>query len=108
MRDPITAKQFSDSEGVGDWRVDADAASVVYRIPSFSAGAEFALAVAAIADEIDHHPDIDLRARRVTIRTSTHSTKSLTEMDVALAQRIQVVARERQLVADPPAEIRQT
>ncbi|HWH97202.1 MAG TPA: 4a-hydroxytetrahydrobiopterin dehydratase [Pseudolysinimonas sp.] len=104
MRDPITAQQFHGSDGVDDWRVVSDRAAAVYRIPSFTAGAEFALAIATIADELDHHPDIDLRAHRVTIRTSTHSAKSLTEMDVALAQRIQLAARERQLVADPPTE----
>ena len=99
MRDPITAQQFHDSDGIEDWRVVSGTASAVYRTPSLTAGAEFALTIATIADEIDHHPDIDLRARSVTIRTVTHSAKSLTEMDVALAQRIQVVARQRELVA---------
>jgi 4a-hydroxytetrahydrobiopterin dehydratase len=103
MRDPITAKQFHDSDGIEDWRVVSGGASAVYRTPSFSAGAAFAVTIATIADEMDHHPDIDLRARSVTIRTSTHSEKSLTEMDVALAQRIQVAAREVGLEADPSA-----
>lgn len=103
MRDPITAKRFHDADGIDDWRVVTGGASAVYRTPSFTAGAEFALAIASIADELDHHPDVDLRARSVTIRTSTHSEKSLTAMDVALAQRIQVAARALDLVADPSA-----
>lgn len=103
MRDPITAKQFHDSDGIDDWRVVSGGASTVYRTPSFSAGAAFAVTIAAIADDLDHHPDIDLRARSVTIRTSTHSEKALTEMDVVLAQRIQVVARGAGLEADPSA-----
>jgi 4a-hydroxytetrahydrobiopterin dehydratase len=103
MRDPITAKQFHDSDGIEDWRVVSGGASAVYRVSSFSEGVGFAILIASIADELDHHPDVDLRACSVTIRTSTHSTKSLTEMDVALAQRIQAAARELDLVADPSA-----
>lgn len=101
MRDPITAQQFHDADGIDDWRVVAGSASTVYRTPSFAAGAAFATTIATIADELDHHPDVDLRARSVTIRTSTHSAKSLTEMDVALAQRISVAARDAGLQADP-------
>lgn len=103
MREPITAQQFHDAPGVDDWRVVAGGASTVYGTPSFSAGAAFAVTVAMIADELDHHPDLDLRARSVTIRTSTHSAKSLTEMDVALARRISVAAHEAGLNADPSA-----
>jgi len=101
MADLITAQQFHDSDGVDDWRVVAGAASTVYRTPSFSAGAAFALEIASIADELDHHPDLDLRARSVTIRTSTHSAKSLTELDVALVRRISLAARDAGLEADP-------
>lgn len=103
MRDPITAEQFHDSDGIDDWRVVTLGASAVYRTASFTEGAEFASRIAAIADELDHHPDVDLRARRVAIRTTTHSEESLTELDVLLAQRIQSVARELGLEPDPAA-----
>jgi Pterin-4a-carbinolamine dehydratase len=103
MRDPITAQQFHDSDGIDDWRVVTLGASAVYRTASFTEGASFASRIAAIADELDHHPDVDLRARRVAIRTTTHSEKSLTELDVLLAQRIQSVAREFGLDPDPAA-----
>jgi 4a-hydroxytetrahydrobiopterin dehydratase len=103
MRDPITAKQFHDAEGIDDWRVVSGGASAVYKVSSFSEGVGFAVLIASIADELDHHPDVDLRARSVTIRTRTHSANSLTEMDVALAQRIQSAARDFELEADPSA-----
>jgi 4a-hydroxytetrahydrobiopterin dehydratase len=101
MRDPITARQFHDADGIDDWRVVTGGASAVYRVTSFSSGAAFTARIATIADELDHHPDVDLRARSVTIRTRTHATNSLTERDVALAQRVQAAARELGLVADP-------
>jgi 4a-hydroxytetrahydrobiopterin dehydratase len=103
MRDPITAKQFHDSDGIEDWRVVSGGAQAVFRTTSFSQGVGFSVLIASVADELDHHPDVDLRARSVTVRTSTHSAKTLTEMDVALARRISVAARELDLVADPTA-----
>jgi len=88
MRDPITAQQFHDSDGIDDWRVVTLGASAVYRTASFTEGASFASRIAAIADELDHHPDVDLRYASVTVRTTTHSEGGLTDHDVALALRI--------------------
>lgn len=51
--------------------------------------------VAALAEGMDHHPDIDIRWRTVTFRCSTHSAGGLTELDVALAQAIDGVIAER-------------
>ncbi len=44
--------------------------------------------VAQIAEERDHHPDIDIRWRTLTFRCSTHSAGGVTELDVALARAI--------------------
>lgn len=45
-------------------------------------------AVAALAEEVDHHPDIDIRWNRVTLRLSTHSAGGITEADLELGRRI--------------------
>jgi 4a-hydroxytetrahydrobiopterin dehydratase len=101
MRDPITAQQFHDAEGVDDWRVVTGGASTVYRTSSFSEGVGITVLIAEIAAALDHHPDVDVRQRSVTVRTTTHSTQSLTEMDVKLAQQIQARMRELGFEADP-------
>ena len=44
--------------------------------------------MATIAEERDHHPDIDIRWRNLTFRCSTHSAGGLTELDTALAAAI--------------------
>ena len=44
--------------------------------------------VAAIAEDLNHHPDIDIRYRRVSIAVSTHSAGGLTELDFQLAARL--------------------
>ena len=47
-----------------------------------------------MAEELDHHPDIDIRWRTLTFRLSTHSAGGVTHRDVELARRIDdIVAR---------------
>ncbi len=53
---------------------------------------EFVNQVGPISDEMDHHADLALRWRWVDIDLSTHSVGGVTELDLALAQRIDEVA----------------
>ena len=48
--------------------------------------------VATVAEELNHHPDIDIRYRRVRVAVSTHSAGGLTELDFALAGRCNELA----------------
>ena len=41
-----------------------------------------------IAEEANHHPDIDIRWNKVTFALSTHSENKLTDKDVEVAARI--------------------
>jgi 4a-hydroxytetrahydrobiopterin dehydratase len=45
-------------------------------------------AVGAVADEMDHHPDVSREAGAVTFRLWTHSAGGVTAKDVDLAGRI--------------------
>ena len=51
-------------------------------------------AVGALAEDANHHPDIDIRWNVVTLRLTTHSAGGLTESDLALARRIDELERE--------------
>ena len=62
--------------------------------PSFLAGIELVRRVAAEAEAANHHPDIDIRWRRVTFTLSTHSEGGLTRRDTALAREIDRLAQE--------------
>ena len=44
--------------------------------------------VAVVAEEMDHHPDIDLRWRTLTFHCTTHSAGGVTGRDLDLAARI--------------------
>ena len=59
-----------------------------YRFGSFADAMAFVNRVAAAAEAMDHHPDIDVRYDRVRLLTSTHSAGGLTELDFELARRI--------------------
>jgi 4a-hydroxytetrahydrobiopterin dehydratase len=49
--------------------------------------------VAAVAEELDHHPDIDIRWRTVRFSVTTHAAGGLTDLDIALARRIDAIVR---------------
>jgi 4a-hydroxytetrahydrobiopterin dehydratase len=53
--------------------------------------------VAEVAEEMDHHPDIDIRWRTLTFRCVTHSAGGVTTRDIALANRIDRILAGRLL-----------
>jgi 4a-hydroxytetrahydrobiopterin dehydratase len=48
---------------------------------------------AVVAEELDHHPDIDIRWRTLTFRCATHSVGGVTRRDIELARRIDEIVR---------------
>ncbi len=58
---------------------------------SFAAGVRLVGSVARVADELDHHPDIDIRWTTVTFRLSTHFVHGITLRDFRLAEEIDLL-----------------
>ena len=96
-----TARAFHDAGDVDDWRVLYWGAYAYFRVGSFAEGAQFVSAIAELAEATGHSPDVDLRPGGVTVRTFSGEDGSLSELDIALARRISVVARELGLDSDP-------
>ena len=61
-------------------------------LPGFPAALMFASAVGQLAERADHHPDILISYRKVTLTLSTHSAGGLTEKDFSLAAQINAIA----------------
>lgn len=59
----------------------------------FAEALEYVNAVAAIAERRDHHPDIELRWNKVTLRLSTHDVGGVTSLDLDLAREIEDALR---------------
>ena len=70
-----------------DWREQDDALVREFELPTFPAAIEFVDRLAELAESENHHPDIDIRYRRVTVRWTTHSEGGITEKDRGLAER---------------------
>ncbi|MFJ1457853.1 4a-hydroxytetrahydrobiopterin dehydratase [Nocardia wallacei] len=77
-----------------DWTHTGNSIARTVEAPSFLAGIELVRRVAGEAEAAGHHPDIDIRWRRVTFTLSTHSEGGLTRLDVALAREIDRLAQE--------------
>ncbi|MBL1076070.1 4a-hydroxytetrahydrobiopterin dehydratase [Nocardia sp. 2] len=77
-----------------EWTRTGDSIARTVEAPSFLSGVELVRRVAAAAEAANHHPDIDIRWRRVTFTLSTHSAGGLTALDVALAHEIDRQAQQ--------------
>ena len=71
------------------WSRRGDTLVKSFTFPRFADGIAFVNRVARIADEMDHHPDIDIRYTKVTLTLSTHDAGGVTETDFELAERIE-------------------
>ena len=69
------------------WKVEGGMLERTYEAPTFLEGIAFVQRVAQEAEAADHHPDIDIRWRKVTLRLVTHDAGGLTARDTALASK---------------------
>ncbi|NDJ85181.1 MAG: 4a-hydroxytetrahydrobiopterin dehydratase [Chloroflexi bacterium] len=70
------------------WSRDGNAITKTYALGSFPAALVFVNTVGHFAEAADHHPDILVEYKKVTLTLSTHSAGGLTDNDFALAQQI--------------------
>lgn len=78
----------SELRRVPEWSLEGDAITRTVRCPSFRAAVAFVERIADAAEAADHHPDILIRWRRVTLTLSTHASGGLTAKDFTMAAEI--------------------
>ena len=74
--------------GLPLWSGDGDGIRRTVRFPTFRDAVSAIGAIADVAEEMDHHPDIDLRWRTVHLTLVSHSAGGVSELDLELARRI--------------------
>jgi len=74
--------------GMPGWNRDGDEIIRVYELPDFPACIEFVRVVADLAEAADHHPDLDIRYRRLRVALTTHDVGGLSDLDFSLARAI--------------------
>ncbi len=71
--------------GHPQWKHEGGMIRRTYEAPTFLAGIAFVNKVAQAAEAADHHPDIDIRWRKVTLALVTHDAGGLTWRDTKVA-----------------------
>ena len=75
------------------WKKKGTIIMRTYELKDFVAAMKFVNAVAKLAEQAWHHPDIDIRWNKVTLALTTHDQGGLTGKDFALAKKCDGVAR---------------
>lgn len=70
------------------WRRDGDTLVKVADRGDFAGALAYVNEVGRLAEAANHHPDVDIRWKTVTLRLSTHSAGGITENDLLLAAAI--------------------
>ena len=74
--------------GLPLWSGDGDGLRRTVELPSFRDAVAAIVTIADAAEEMDHHPDVDLRWRTLHLSLVSHSAGGVTELDLELARRI--------------------
>jgi 4a-hydroxytetrahydrobiopterin dehydratase len=78
--------------GLPGWVRDGDTIVKTYELESFPAVISLVREIAERAEAANHHPDLDIRYRRLRVALSTHDDGGITAKDVALATEIEGLA----------------
>ena len=89
----LTGQQIAD-EGLDGWANLAGGLQTRIRTRSFAAGLSVLNAIGAAAEELNHHPDLDLRYTHLDVRLSSHDVRGITARDIRLARRISSIAAD--------------
>ncbi len=70
-----------------EWKMNRNTQELsrVFEFKDFRDAFEFMGLCANLAEELNHHPDWSNAWNMVSVRLSTHSIKSLTELDITMA-----------------------
>lgn len=85
LSDEEITRQLGELPG---WRRDGVSLVTSYDAPDFPAAVRLIVEAGDEAEQMGHHPDVDLRWKVTRWRLSTHSAGGLTQLDIELAHRI--------------------
>jgi 4a-hydroxytetrahydrobiopterin dehydratase len=77
------------------WRRDGKALVKTYDMHAFKGAVAFVAKVADLAERADHHPDMLIQLKKVTVTLSSHDAGGITSRDLRLARQIEAAARDQ-------------
>ena len=85
----MTEKEISERlQKLPGWRVENQKLIKEFSFSSYQHAVQFTNQLAALAEEMDHHPDILLTYRKVVVSLTTHSQGALSEKDFLFAEKV--------------------
>lgn len=96
----LSGDQISEMD-LPDWRSMHEALETRFHTGDFARGLALVTGIGAVAEELDHHPDLDLRRDHLNVRLLSHDVRAKTVRDVELARRISELAASMGVTAQP-------
>ncbi|WP_114559668.1 4a-hydroxytetrahydrobiopterin dehydratase [Desertihabitans aurantiacus] len=93
MAETLTGQQVADA-GLADWRQLWMRLCARFETGDFATGLALVNAIGAAAEQLDHHPDLDLRYGHLDVRLMSHDVQGLTERDLRLASAVSGLAAD--------------
>ena len=85
----LNADEISEQlASVSRWASDGNQLGRTFSFQTYLQGISFTCAVAYLAEKLNHHPDLTVGYRKVTVRLSTHDVGGISPYDFELARRI--------------------
>ena len=79
-------------DSLDGWARDGDAITKTFERGDFVGSVKFIDSIVEPAEDMNHHPDLEISWKTVTVTISTHSEGGLTDNDFELARRIDALA----------------
>ncbi|MEV0401882.1 4a-hydroxytetrahydrobiopterin dehydratase [Actinoallomurus sp. NPDC050550] len=89
----LTGQQIAD-EGLDGWAYLLGGLQTRIHTKNFATGLSVVNTIGAVADEMNHHPDINLRHTHVDVRLTSHDDGAVTDRDIRLARAISSIAAD--------------
>ena len=94
----VVMAKLSDAEitaglsALPDWAREGDEIVKTFDCGTFPGAVAFVVRIGFYAEKADHHPDLDVRWKRVRVALTTHDAGGLTAKDLDLAREIEGIA----------------
>jgi 4a-hydroxytetrahydrobiopterin dehydratase len=76
-----------------EWKRHGDEIRREFECESFPDAIAFVVRIGFFAEAANHHPDLDVRWRKVLVALSTHDAGGLTALDLSMAESIDGAAK---------------
>lgn len=80
--------------GLPGWEYDGEAITKTFGWGSFREAIDFVNDVADLAEDENHHPDLEIYFDEVVVSFRTHSADAVTDSDVRMAREVEALASD--------------